>query len=211
MTPRSMLFLLFLVVSPLLQAATVLVMGDSLSAGYGLPAGDAWPAHLQRKLDTQAGQHKVINASVSGETTAGGRARLPHALRTHQPDVVIIELGANDGLRGLPLTAMQANLDAMIAQSRAAGARVVLIGMQLPPNYGPAYTNKFHAVFDTLAKSRRTGYVPFLLAGFADRREWFQHDGLHPTAEAQPTIVETVWPALAPLIEREKAAAFSAR
>jgi len=209
MTPRSMFFLFLLVVSPFAPAATVLVMGDSLSAGYGLRANDAWPAHLQRKLDAMPGEHKVINASISGETTAGGRSRLPQALKAHRPDVVVIELGANDGLRGLPLTDMQANLEAMIDQSRAAGARIVLVGMQLPPNYGPSYADKFRSVFKTVADTRKTAFAPFLLAGFADRREWFQQDGLHPTAEAQPTILANVWTALEPLIQRK--AAVSAR
>jgi len=209
MTPRSMFFLFLLFLSPFAQAATVLVMGDSLSAGYGLRASDAWPAHLQRKLDTLPGKYTVINASISGETTAGGRSRLPQALKTHRPDVVVIELGANDGLRGLPLSDMQSNLEAMIDQSRAAGARIVLVGMQLPPNYGPAYADKFRAVFKTVADKRKTAFAPFLLAGFADRREWFQNDGLHPTAEAQPTILANVWTVLEPLLQRE--AALSAR
>jgi acyl-CoA thioesterase-1 len=204
-----MFFLLVLVLSPLAHSATVLVMGDSLSAGYGLRARDAWPAELQRKLRADGGDHKVVNASISGETTAGGLSRLPHALKTHRPDVVIIELGANDGLRGLPLEAMQSNLVTMIAQSRAAGARVVLVGMRLPPNYGSAYANKFHEVFTSVATSEKTAFVPFLLAGFAERREWFQNDGLHPTREAQGAMVDNIWPALEPLLRRK--AAVSAR
>jgi len=183
------------------MAATILVMGDSLSAGYGLRPEQSWPAHLARRLEGVAGKHAVINASVSGETTAGGLSRLPHALQTHQPDVVVIELGANDGLRGLPLQRMKSNLETMIARSRDAGARVVLIGMQLPPNYGPAYANKFRETFASIAKEQDAAFVPFLLAGFADRREWFQPDGLHPTAEAQPAILDNVWPAIESMIE----------
>ncbi len=186
--------------SALAQAATVLVLGDSLSAGYGLRAEDAWPAHLQRKLESLPGEHRVINASVSGETTAGGRSRLPHALETHSPDIVVIELGANDGLRGLPLATMQANLLAMIDAAQSAQVAVVLIGMQLPPNYGPNYANKFHEVFARVAESRDVPFVPFLLDGFAADREMFQNDGIHPTAAAQPRILENVWPALAPLL-----------
>jgi len=204
MTPRSIfrsiVVVLFALLSPLAGAATILIMGDSLSAGYGLRADQSWPAHLARRLEGLGDTHTVINASISGETTAGGLSRLPHALKTHQPDMVVIELGANDGLRGLPLNRMRGNLEAMIAQSRRAGARVVLIGMQLPPNYGPAYANKFRESFENVAREQSTSFVPFLLAGFADRREWFQQDGLHPTAEAQPTILENVWPAIEALM-----------
>ncbi|QID17797.1 arylesterase [Nitrogeniibacter mangrovi] len=203
MTPRSIVFLMLLVISPLAGATTVLVMGDSLSAGYGLRADDAWPTLLQRRLDTLPGEHTVVNASVSGETTAGGRSRLPQALAAHRPDVVVLELGANDGLRGLPLTLMKANLESMIETARQAGARVVLVGMRLPPNYGPAYANKFHAVFAEVADERKTPFVPFLLEGFASRREWFQADGIHPVAAAQPAILDTVWRALQPLIKAE--------
>ena len=184
----------------LAQAATVLVLGDSLSAGFGLRAEQAWPAHLQRKLDALPGKHTVINASVSGETTAGGRARLPQAMAAHAPDVVIIELGANDGLRGLPVQLMRDNLLAMVDTAEAAGAKVVLVGMRLPPNYGPVYTRLFQNTFAEVAKTRDLAFVPFLLDGFAEDRRLFQADGVHPTAEAQPQILETVWPALKPLL-----------
>ena len=191
-----------LVFSGLSHAATVLVWGDSLSAGFGLAADQAWPAHLARKLNADSTEHTVINASVSGETTAGGRSRLPQALAAHAPDVVVIELGANDGLRGLPLQLMRANLLAMIDAAEAANARVVLVGMRLPPNYGPLYGRQFAAVFAEVAKARAVAFVPFLLEGFADDRAMFLNDGLHPAAEAQPRIVDTVWPALAPLLNR---------
>lgn len=192
--------------SALAQAATVLVLGDSLSAGYGLRAEEAWPAHLQRKLESLPGEHRVINASVSGETTAGGRSRLPHALATHSPDVLVIELGANDGLRGLPLATMQDNLLAMIDAAQAAKVAVVLVGMQLPPNYGPNYANKFREVFAGVAEARDVPFVPFLLEGFGADREMFQNDGIHPTAAAQPRIVANVWPALVPLLGTAQAA-----
>ena len=192
--------------SALAQAATVLVLGDSLSAGYGLRAEEAWPAHLQRKLESLPGEHRVINASVSGETTAGGRSRLPHALETHSPDVLVIELGANDGLRGLPLATMQDNLHAMINAAQAAKVAVVLVGMQLPPNYGPNYANKFREVFAGVAEARDVPFVPFLLEGFGADREMFQNDGIHPTAAAQPRILDNVWPALAPLLGTAQAA-----
>lgn len=191
---------LLLFASTLAQAATVLVLGDSLSAGFGLRAEQAWPTLLQHKLDALPGKHTVINASVSGETTAGGRARLPQALQAHAPDVVVIELGANDGLRGLPVKLMRDNLLAMTDAAEAAGARVLLVGMRLPPNYGPLYTRQFQKTFADVAKARGLAYVPFLLDGFAEDRSLFQADGMHPTAVAQPRIVETVWPALKPLL-----------
>lgn len=186
--------------SALAQAATVLVLGDSLSAGYGLRAEEAWPAHLQRRLETLPGEHRVVNASVSGETTAGGRSRLPQALETHSPDVLVIELGANDGLRGLPLATLQENLNAMIDAAQAANVSIMLVGMQLPPNYGPNYANKFREVFAGVAEARDVPFVPFLLEGFAADRDMFQNDGIHPTAAAQPRILDNVWPTLAPLL-----------
>ncbi|MCP5220380.1 MAG: arylesterase [Zoogloeaceae bacterium] len=197
---RSIIGLLLVMSTTLAQAATVLVLGDSLSAGFGLRADQAWPAHLQRKLDALPGKHTVINASVSGETTAGGRARLPQAIAAHAPDVVVIELGANDGLRGLPVTLMRENLLAMVDAAEAAGAKVVLVGMRLPPNYGPVYTRLFQNTFADVAKMRELAFVPFLLDGFAEERALFQPDGMHPTADAQPRIVETMWPALKPLL-----------
>ncbi|TVO65754.1 arylesterase [Denitromonas ohlonensis] len=197
---RSIIGLLLVLTATLAQAATVLVLGDSLSAGFGLSADQAWPAHLQRKLDALPGKHTVINASVSGETTAGGRARLPQALEAHAPNVVVIELGANDGLRGLPVKLMRENLLAMVDAAEAAGAKVVLVGMRLPPNYGPVYTRLFQNTFAEVAKTRHLAFVPFLLDGFAEDRALFQADGMHPTADAQPRIVDTMWPALKPLL-----------
>ncbi|THF63368.1 arylesterase [Pseudothauera rhizosphaerae] len=199
---RSMVIFLFVLVSGTAQAATILVWGDSLSAGYGLRNGEAWPTLLQTRLAREGFPHQVVNASVSGETSAGGRSRLPAALARHQPQVLILELGANDGLRGLPPAALADNLGAMIAAARETGARVLLIGMQMPPNYGPAYTQRFAATFESVAAAHEVALLPFLLDGFAQRKELFQADGIHPTAEAQTLILDNVWPRLAPLLGR---------
>ncbi|MDD5295625.1 MAG: arylesterase [Rhodocyclaceae bacterium] len=201
LSPLLSLFLLLPMLLPMLPAGAaeppiILVFGDSLSAGYGLPTGQAWPSLLQSRLEAEHLPWRVVNASISGETTAGGRSRMVAALRKHNPAIVAFELGANDGLRGLPLSAMRENLVAMISESRHAGARVLLIGMRLPPNFGPLYAGEFARSFSDLAKREHTSFVPFLLAGFADRPEMFQPDGLHPVAAAQPLILETVWPEL---------------
>lgn len=181
-------------------AGTVLVWGDSLSAGYGLRPNEAWPILLEQRIGESKLPHKVINASISGETTAGGRSRLPAALQAYKPSVVIIELGANDGLRGLPASAMAANLQAMIDASKQAGAKVLLIGMRMPPNYGPDYTSRFENAFLDLAKANKTRLVPFMMEGFADKRNYFQQDGIHPVADAQPVILDTIWQQLKPLL-----------
>jgi acyl-CoA thioesterase I len=200
---RSIVFIFFaLVTCARVDAATILVWGDSLSAGYGLQPKQDWPTLLQTRLEREGFRHSVVNASVSGETTAGGRSRLPAALERHKPDYIILELGANDGLRGLKPDLMEENLAAMIELARRQGARVLLVGMRLPPNYGPAYTRRFQQAYAELADQYKVPLVPFLLDGFADRRELFQSDGIHPTAEAQPLIVETVWKQLASLIKR---------
>lgn len=183
------------------QAATIMVWGDSLSAGYGLKAGEAWPTLLQTRLDAQGFRHRVVNGSVSGETSAGGRSRLPAALAQHKPDIVILELGANDGLRGLPPKLLAQNLEAMIAESGKIGAKVLLIGMQMPPNYGPAYTRQFTQTFTDVARTTNTPLVPFLFEGFGDRAELFLPDGIHPTAEAQHIILDTVWTGLQPMLK----------
>lgn len=179
---------------------TILVLGDSLSAGFGIPRERSWPSLLEQRLQSDHAAYRVANLSISGETTAGGMSRLPEALRQYRPAVVVIALGANDGLRGLPLEAMRANLDTMIGASQEAGARVVLVGMRLPPNFGPAYVSRFAATFSELSRRRKTPLVPFLLDGFADRPEAFQADGLHPTAAFQPAILDNIWPALKPLL-----------
>ena len=183
------------------QAATIMVWGDSLSAGYGLKAGEAWPTLLQTRLDAQGFRHRVVNGSVSGETSAGGRSRLPAALAQHKPDIVILELGANDGLRGLPPKLLAQNLEAMIAESGKIGAKVLLIGMQMPPNYGPAYTRQFTQTFTDVARTTNTPLVPFLFEGFGDRAELFLPDGIHPTAESQHIILDTVWAGLQPMLK----------
>lgn len=198
---RIVLCFLVILLSAPVQAATVLVLGDSLSAGYGLSREDAWPSLLQQRLAQQRPHWQVFNASISGDTTANGRTRLPALLRAQRPGLVVLALGANDGLRGQPPQAMADNLSAMIRASREAGARVLLVGMRLPPNYGPAYTRKFEQVFSEVAARHRIPLVPFLLDGFAQRRELFQDDLIHPTAQAQPLILETVWKGLAPLLK----------
>ena len=195
----SFLFLL-LVSGAALAAPVILVFGDSLAAGYGLARQQAWPSLMESRLKDNGYPHVVVNASISGETTAGGRSRLPAALTQHKPQIVIIELGGNDGLRGLPLNAMQDNLQAMIEASHKAGARVLLIGMQLPPNYGLDYTKRFAASFAVLAKQHKTGLVPFLLEGFAENMDAYQADRLHPNAASQPQMLENVWKGLKPLL-----------
>ncbi len=196
---RALLASLLLAVAPAF-AGTVLVWGDSLSAGYGLRPQQAWPALLEQRIAAARLPHKVVNASISGETTAGGRSRLPAALQTHRPALVVIELGANDGLRGLPVPAMSANLQAMIDASRAAGAKVLLVGMRMPPNYGPDYTARFEKTFRELAATNKLRLVPFMMEGFADQRAYFQPDGIHPIAAAQPLILDTIWRELKPLL-----------
>ena len=178
----------------------ILVAGDSLSAGYGIELQSGWVALLQQRLTQSGHSHRVVNASISGDTTGGGRSRLPQALRLHTPDIVIIELGANDGLRGLPLTDMRDNLAAMVKMARAAGAQVLLLGMHLPSNYGTAYTQKFHAVYLDVAKKMRVPLVPFVLDGIALDPGLMQADGLHPVAAAQPRMLNNIWPQLTPLL-----------
>jgi acyl-CoA thioesterase-1 len=182
---------------------TILVYGDSLSAAYGLALDQGWVALLAKRLAAEGYDYSVANASISGEITSGGLARLPQALARHRPTIVIFELGANDGLRGLPLAQMKSNLDAMIREAQRAGAKVLLVGMRMPPNYGPDYTQRFAAVFTELAKARRVALVPFLLEGFAAREELFQGDRMHPTAEAQPLLLDNVWRELAPLLGKK--------
>lgn len=181
-------------------AATIVVYGDSLSAGYGLPQEQGWVSLLQKKLHDDKLDYKVVNLSISGETTLGGKNRIAAALAAHRPAIVILALGANDGLRGQSLAAMRGNLEAMAEACRKAHARVLLVGMRLPPNYGTAYTEEFNNIFKEIAKRRKLALVPFLLEGFGDRRELFQADGFHPTAQAQPLMLATVWKKLRPLL-----------
>ena len=182
---------------------TILVFGDSLSAGYGVPQGQGWVALLEQKLvrnKLSYASYKVVNASISGETTSGGLTRFSAALATHKPNIVILELGANDGLRGLPITEMQANLNQMITQAKTAKAKVLLIGMKIPPNYGLNYTKIFSATYTSLAKQYSIALVPFLLEGVAGKPELIQADGLHPIAEAQPQLLDNVWKVLAKML-----------
>jgi acyl-CoA thioesterase-1 len=198
---KTLLLLSALLLSTAAAAApTILVFGDSLSAGHGIARQDAWPSLLETRLKDSGYSYAVVNASISGETTAGGRSRFPEALKQHQPKIVIIELGANDGLRGLPIASMRDNLTTMIRSSQQAGARVMIVGMRLPPNYGKDYTEKFANSFTELAKEHKTALVPFLFEGFAARADAFLSDGLHPTAATQPLILDTIWKQLKPLL-----------
>ena len=181
---------------------TILVLGDSVSAGYGLTVGEGWVSLLQGRLKTQGYGYRVVNASVSGETTTGGLARLPRALTVHKPQIVVLELGGNDGLRGLPLETSRANLEKMIQLSKAAGAQVVLLGMKMPPNYGPRYAEGFERTFAELARKHRLAFEPFFLDKIALVPGMLQADGLHPTAKAQPAMLDAVWPVLKPLLQR---------
>ncbi|CAM4071221.1 arylesterase [Roseateles saccharophilus] len=185
------------------EAPVILVVGDSLSAEYGLKPGDGWVALLQKRLAEQKKPQRVVNASISGDTTAGGRSRLPAALRTHKPAIVVIELGGNDALRGLPLSSTRDNLTAMTKAAREAGAKLIVVGMQVPPNYGAAYGKEFAGLFEQVAREAHAGLVPFLLKGVAERpdvADWFQPDRIHPLAKAHPLMLDNVWQALKPLL-----------
>jgi len=181
-------------------AGTVLIVGDSISAGFGLDTSKGWVALLEQRLKSEGFDDKVVNASISGDTSAGGLARLPAALAEHNPQLVIIELGGNDGLRGQPPAQLQQNLASMIDRSKAIGAKVLLLGMQLPPNYGPRYTNAFAAVYGSLAEEKQVPLVPFFLEGIGGHPELMQADGLHPAVGAQGKLLENVWPTLKPLL-----------
>ena len=169
------------------------MLGDSLSASYGLPQERGWVSLLQQRLHQEHKAYHVVNASISGETTSGGLYRIDALLANHRPAIVILELGANDGLRGLAVDATSSNLESMIQRAKRNGAKVLLLGMRIPPNYGPTYTEQFHRLFETLAKKYRIQRMPFLLAPIAGQREYFQADGLHPTAEAQVLLLDGVW------------------
>ena len=178
----------------------ILVVGDSISAGYGLPSGAGWVALLQKRLEASHFPHRVINASISGDTTAGGRERLDALLAQHRPAITIIELGGNDGLRGGSLDAMRDNLDAMISMAQKTGSNVLVVGIRLPPNYGPAYVQRFAATFGDVAGTRKAALVPFLFEGFGENNSMFQPDGIHPTAAAQQKLLDNVWRGLEPLL-----------
>lgn len=182
----------------------MLVVGDSLSAGYGIARAEAWPSLLQARLSDLGHPHRVVNASISGDTTRGGLARLPDALEIHDPELVIIELGANDGLRGIPVAEIRRNLSEMIQLAERSGARVLLAGIRIPPNYGPRYTGDFHEVYHDLAEEYGTGLVPFILDGVALEDGLMQDDGIHPSAAGQPRILDNLWPEVDRLIEAEQ-------
>lgn len=178
----------------------LLVLGDSISAGYGLSPEQGWVSLLQQRLVAKGFDYRVVNASVSGNTSSDGLARLPALLSSHQPALVVVELGGNDGLRGYPVKTLRHNLTQLIALSRDAGAKVLLAGIEIPPNYGKRYTDQFRASFSEVATATDTPLVPFILAGVGTDPELMQRDGIHPTAEAQPKLLDNVWPALQPLL-----------
>jgi acyl-CoA thioesterase-1 len=178
----------------------VLVVGDSISAGYGLPVETGWTTLLQQRLAVEHYPHRVVNASISGDTTAGGRARLDALLARHHPAVTVIELGGNDGLRGGSLDAMRANLEAMTAAAQKSGSRVLIVGLRLPPNYGPAYVRRFETIYGDVARERKAALVPFLFEGIAEDNAMFQADRIHPVIAAQARLLDNVWPELKPLL-----------
>jgi acyl-CoA thioesterase-1 len=202
-------FILFLTLGLLLQVTaaeqtkTILVMGDSLSAGYGLKPEEGWVNLLRDKLQQQNLNYRVINASITGDTTRGGLARLPKALTREKPDILILELGANDGLRGFDINLTRNNLNRMVELAHSSNASVLLLGIQLPANYGLSFREKFRQIFTDVAKQQKIALVPFFLKGVAETRDLMQADGIHPAAEAQPVILGNIWPALSPLLENQ--------
>ncbi|AOK23623.1 arylesterase [Burkholderia ubonensis] len=182
----------------------IVVLGDSLSAEYGLPRDTGWVALLRQRLATERIDYSVANASVSGDTTSGGRARLPAVLARLKPAIVVVELGANDALRGVPLATTERNLREIVADAQRARAKVVLVGMFVPPNYGPDYTQKFHGIYTRLSKDLGVPLVPFLLAGIENRPDMFQADQIHPTRQAQGVLLDNVWPSLKPLLGKPR-------
>jgi acyl-CoA thioesterase-1 len=185
-------------------APKILVYGDSLSAAYGIAQARGWVALLEERIRREKLDYTVVNASISGETTSGGVSRMRRTLAQHRPAIVILELGANDGLRGLPVAETKKNLAAMIEASKKAGARVLLVGLRMPPNYGPEYTRAFDGAYAELARGHRVALVPFLFEGLADSPEYFQADRMHPTEAAQPVLLENVWKRLGPMLRRGK-------
>lgn len=200
---RALLFALCAAWSAASAAAgTILVYGDSLSAAYGISQKDGWVSLLGERLKQRSINYTVVNASISGETTSGGAARIGDALERFRPDVVVLALGGNDGLRGLPVAEMKANLARIIRAAQARKARVLVVGMRIPPNYGRKYTEEFFRAFADVARGEKAAYVPFLLDGIGEHRELFQADQIHPTAAAQPLVLDTVWKGLEPLLKR---------
>ena len=197
---RILLLLVLTSVTPAHAARTILVFGDSLSAGYGLPTGSGWVSLLEQRLKRERLDYTVVNASISGETTLGGRNRIASVLAEHEPAVVIVQLGANDGLRGNSIEETRGNLIAVVEASRKAGAKVLVVGMRIPPNYGQVYARRFESLFAEVARQQNASLVPFMLQGFADNREWFQSDGIHPAVEAQPRILDNIYRRLRALL-----------
>ena len=202
---RILLLLILTAVTPVHAARTILVFGDSLSAGYGLPAGSGWVSLLEQRLKRDRLDYTIVNASISGETTLGGRNRIADALAEHKPAVVIVQLGGNDGLRGNSIEETRRNLIAIVGASRKGGAKVLLVGMRIPPNYGKVYTRRFEALFAEVARQQNASLVPFMLQGFADKPEWFQSDGIHPAVEAQPRILDNIYRRLRALLTKKRA------
>ena len=199
---NKILLLLLLILPNVASARIILVVGDSLSAAYGIPVEQGWVSLLQDCLEREGFPYRIVNASISGDTTANARARLPRALASHEPAVLLLGLGGNDGLRGLSLAEMKSNLAAMIADAHAAGAQVLLLGVQLPPNYGPVYTQRFQAIYHELAGEHGLTLLPSLVDGIGTEQELMQADGLHPNAAAQPLIRDRIWKVLQPLLVR---------
>ena len=198
---NRILLLLFLTLPGMASADIILIVGDSLSAAYGIPVEQGWVSLLQERLDTRNYPYQIVNASISGDTTANARARLPQGLASHGPAVVLLELGGNDGLRGLSLMALKGNLAAMISSVQEAGAQLLLIGVQLPPNYGPRYTERFQAIYQELAREHDVALLPSLVEGIGTEQNLMQSDGIHPNATAQPLIRDRVWEELVPLLD----------
>ncbi len=184
------------------ENAKIMVYGDSLSAAYGIPQQQGWASLLQKKLDTEHYQYQVVNTSISGETTSGGLSRIQQALNQTKPNIIILELGANDGLRGLPIPEMTANLNTIIEQSKKSGAKVLLVGMRIPPNYGPQYTTRFSQSYLKLSQQHNIPLVPFMLDNIAAKANLIQDDGLHPNAIAQPLVLDNIWPHLKQLLKK---------
>ncbi len=205
MLRKLILVVLFAAWCPAAAAATILVFGDSLSAAYGIGAREGWPTLLEERLRQKDGDYTVANASISGETSSGGATRIGEALARTRPSIVIVALGSNDGLRGLPISQMKANLTRIVRAAKSAGSKVLIVGNRMPPNYGPRYTREFEQAFAEVAREQKAALVPFMLEGIASTRDNFQADNLHPTAAAQPIILDTIWQGLAPLLPRSAA------
>jgi acyl-CoA thioesterase-1 len=201
MVQKALLVFLFACLPQLVLASNLLVFGDSLSAGYGLPTGKSWVDMLSKRLSKT--HIRVINASISGETTSGGLSRIGRALEQFRPEIVILELGANDGLQGEPVSMTKENLNAIVDACEKHDARVLLVGMRLPPNYGQRYASEFGAIYPEIAKRRRLGFVPFMLEGFAQNLDDFQADGLHPNARAQGKVLANIWKGLSPMLQKQ--------